>query len=91
MILMGRTGDLPLPGIAPLQIFGSTGISGSIAGIYLRPTTVKTTFSGNAPSQDRILLNVDQWMTVSERAHSVEIKMLAPTDDVRIVLYRKLS
>jgi hypothetical protein len=91
MIIMGRAGDLQLPGIAPLQIFGSTGASGSITGIYLRPTTVKTLFSGNAPGQDRILLNVDQWMTVSERIHSVEIKMLAPTADVRIVLYRKLS
>ncbi|MGD9612755.1 MAG: carboxypeptidase-like regulatory domain-containing protein, partial [Kiritimatiellia bacterium] len=90
MLVLERAGEFQLPGISPLQMFGFTGQAANIGGVYLRPTTIKTTFSGHAAGQDRILANVDEWMTVSERNKNVEFKILAPSGDGRIVLYRRL-
>ena len=90
MLVLDRVGEFQLPGISPLQMFGFTGQAANIGGVYMRPTAIKTTFSGQAPGQDRILVNVDEWLTVSERNKNVEFKILAPSGDVRIVLYRRL-
>ena len=90
MLNLDRVGEFELPGISPLQMFGFSGHAENILGVYVRPTTIKTTFSGQAVGQDRILVNVDEWMTVSERKKDVEFKILAPAGDVRIVLYRRL-
>lgn len=90
MLVLDRVSEFQLPGISPLQMFGFTGQAANVGGVYLRPTSIKTAFSGQAPGQDRILANVDEWMTVSERNKNVEFKILAPSGDVRIVLYRRL-
>lgn len=90
MLVLDRGVELQLPGISPIRIVGFSGYAANILGIHLRPTTMKTTFSGQPPGQDRIQVDVDEWITVSERKKNVEFKILAPSGDERIVLYRRL-
>ena len=90
MLVLDQAGEFQLPGISPIRIVGFSGYAANILGVHLRPTAIKTAFSGQAPGQDRIQVSVNEWTTVSERNKNVEFKILAPSDDARIVLYRRL-
>lgn len=90
VIQLAGSGELQLPGISVIQVFGYAGSPGDISAVFLKPTSPKTTFAGYEPGQDRITLNVDTWMAVSERSKRLEIKVLAPDAHTRIFFCRKL-
>jgi len=91
LVRMKRAGDFKLPGISKIHIFGSSGNGGQTAHILLRTSSPRTTFSEGGDDPNRVNLPVDTWVTVTERSHSVELKILAPDADTRIILYRKLT
>lgn len=89
VITLDGGGEFKLPGISPLQLTGFTHAAGKILAVGLKATSPKTAFSGHASVTERITLDIDEWLTVTEGSKTVEFKVLAPNMTRRIILHRK--
>lgn len=89
VITLDGGSELKLPGISPLQLTGYSHAVGQILAVSLKATSPKTAFSGHPSVTERITLDIDEWLTVTEGSKTVEFKVLAPDKTRRIILHRK--
>jgi hypothetical protein len=90
LLTLGRVGDIQLPGISPLRTVGYSYAGRSVQTTTLMATSPKTRLAGHPPGTERMAVNLDEWLTVSEGSKQVEFKILAPSANVRILLYRRI-